>query len=584
MRVYQTKDFTRVAALPRRGPVDYAALQAKWTEKLGRKNEHCRCAKFGRPCCNQIRPIQAQALEEISTQGGLLGPIGVGHGKSLVDLLAAFALPDVKTAVLLLPPQLKIQMLEFDIPYYEQHWKMPNLASSEWHFPGRPNLYVVGYSELSSKKGTDLLMRIKPDLIIADEAHALRNPSAARTKRFYRLMNHLPQTKFIAMSGTLVSKSFMDWAPMSKQALKEKSPAPLFHPDMEMWAKSLDPSDEPYEPGVLEHFGQPLAKSYGDFVTSTPGVVSSGDAASCNASLIVEAVYPLMPPECKTAIKRLESTWTRPDGEELMWQFDFLRALDTLSLGFYFRWKWVHNEPLDLRTEWLESRADWRKEVRQKLKHPIPHLDSPGLLYDAAKRYFKNKNRYTKKPKWNSETWKRWDKVKDKCRPESEAIWLSRDLLAEAVDWARSNVGIVWTAWPCFGAGVDSGSGGQVRYFGAGDEAARAVSGLSGKESVCLSTKAHGTGRNLQSFSRNLLSSVPGNGTEFEQILGRTHRQGQQSDEVTVQVWQHSARYRDTFERAETLANYIQDAMGTGQRLASVAQYLNFASPTKDTK
>lgn len=584
MRVYQTKDFVRVAALPRRGPVDYPALQAKWTEKLGRKNQACRCTTFGRPCCNQIRPIQAQALEEISTQGGLLGPIGVGHGKSLIDLLAAFAVPDVKTAVLLLPPQLKIQMLEFDIPYYGQHWIMPNLASSEWHHPGRPNLYVVGYSELSSKKGTDLLMRIKPDLVIADEAHALRNPSAARTKRFYRLMSHLPQTRFIAMSGTLVSKSFMDWAPMAKQALKQGSPAPLFHPDMEMWSKALDPSDEPHEPGVLEHFGQPVAKGYGEFVTSTTGVVSSGDAASCNASLVVEAVYPVMPPECKAAIKQMEATWTRPDGEELMWQFDFLRALDTLSLGFYFRWKWVHNEPLDLRTEWLESRADWHKEVRQKLKHPRPHLDSPGLLYDAAKRYFEDKEADLEKPRWQSQTWERWHEVKDKCHPESEAVWLSSDFCHEAREWARSTVGIVWTPWPCFGSRVASDSERALRYYGAGDDAARDVARLSGKESVVLSSRAHGTGRNLQQFSRSLLCSVPGNGTDFEQILGRTHRHGQLSDEVTVQVWQHSARYRDTFERAETLANYIQDAMGTGQRLASVAQYLNFASPTKDTK
>ena len=578
-----------MAALPRRGPVDHAALQAKWTEKLGRKNDRCKCATFGRMCCNQIRPIQAQALEEISTQGGLLGPIGVGHGKSLVDLLAAFALPGVKKAVLLLPPQLKVQMLEFDIPYYGEHWIMPNLASSEWHHPSRPNLYVVGYSELSSKKGTDLLMRIKPDLIIADEAHALRKPSAVRTSRFYGLMAHLPQTKFIAMSGTLVSKSFMDWAPMAKQALKEGSPAPLFHPDMELWAKALDPSDEQIEPGVLEQFcepGMPVGLGYGVHVISTPGVVSSGDAASCNSSLVVEAVYPLMPPECKAAIKDLERTWTRPDGEELMWQFDYLRALDTLSLGFYFRWKWVHNEPLDLRTEWLDSRADWHKEVRQKLKHPRPHLDSPGLLNDAAKRFFRRDGteQEDEKPKWKAETWERWQEVKDKCHPLPEAVWLSGALCDEALAWANSTVGIVWTAWPCFGQRVVSSSRGSVQYLGAGDDAAREVTRLSGRESVVLSSRAHGTGRNLQQFSRNLLCSVPGNGTEFEQILGRTHRQGQLADEVTVQVWQHSGRYRETFDKAETLANYIQEAMGTNQRLASVAQYLNFASPIKGTK
>jgi hypothetical protein len=62
------------------------------------------------------------------------GPIGVGHGKTLLDLLTPMVVP-CRVAVLLLPSKLKKQLLESDWHFYGQHWKLPNLAGSRWQHP-----------------------------------------------------------------------------------------------------------------------------------------------------------------------------------------------------------------------------------------------------------------------------------------------------------------------------------------------------------------------------------------------------------------------------------------------------------------
>jgi hypothetical protein len=100
-----------------------------------------------------------------------------------------------------------------------------------------------------------------------------------------------------------------------------------------------------------------------------------------------------------------------------------------------------------------------------------------------------------------------------------------------------------------------------VPYFGAGSEE---IANERGDRSVVASIQAHGVGRNLQMFSSNLVVSCPSAGADWEQLLGRTHRQGQQADEVTYE-------YFDTFDHevktAVKDAEYIKGILGQDQRL-----------------
>jgi hypothetical protein len=89
---------------------------------------------------------------------------------------------------------------------------------------------------------------------------------------------------------------------------------------------------------------------------------------------------------------------------------------------------------------------------------------------------------------------------------------------------------------------------------------------VDGKRSIVASIKAHGTGKNLQMFSRNLIANPPSNGAEYEQLIGRTHRYGQQSD-VTVEIYQHTPELREAFEAAMEHATYVHQTTGALQRL-----------------
>jgi hypothetical protein len=77
-------------------------------------------------------------------------------------------------------------------------------------------------------------------------------------------------------------------------------------------------------------------------------------------------------------------------------------------------------------------------------------------------------------------------------------------------------------------------------------------------------------------FNSNLISAPPTSGVEWEQLLGRTHRQGQLSDRVTADVWQHTKVFRDSVDKGSDLAVFIQSQFGTEQKLVSSAQWLGF--------
>jgi len=57
------------------------------------------------------------------------------------------------------------------------------------HFDIRRDIEVVSYTDFSSQKSADLLERKMPNLLVCDEAHALRDLKSARTKRHRRVLD-----------------------------------------------------------------------------------------------------------------------------------------------------------------------------------------------------------------------------------------------------------------------------------------------------------------------------------------------------------------------------------------------------------
>lgn len=594
-------DVERILALPTRQPemppADAARLGAAFKAELGLPNALCACrSRFRRACCAELRPVQVQALHEIRTIGGLLGPIGVGHGKTLVDLLAAMVMPGVRQAVLLLPPNLKSQLLEADWHYYGQHWKLPNLAGGKWHHADRPLLHVIAYSELSGAKNTDLLSRLKPDLIILDEAHNVANSTAARTKRYKRYLD-LHQPKQVAMSGTLVKRALSDYAHISNASLGDGSPTPHSYPIIEEWSNALDPKTFGAQSDIhrLRLAGEPLLTAFRRRLISTPGVVSSGSLDSCNASLTITERPLKMPPTVMEQYKRLVAPegWQRPDGEELFDALQVATCARQLACGFYYRWRWPRQEPTPVRQKWLDVRKEWHKELREKLKHSKEHMDSPLLLWTAAARWHdgyvvidhdengKETGRrevppHTKsgpKPVWDAEWFLEWRRVKDTAQPETEAVWLDDFVLQDAKAWLDAHPGLLWYEFSAFAEELARRNRSTFVHAGPGEDGNQRVLKLTGKERTIISIKAHGTGKNLQMFHRNLVANPPGGGDAWEQMLGRTHRSGQEADEVTVEVYRHTPEYKEAVSSARDLAEYIQGTFGGTQKLASKANW-----------
>lgn len=217
--VGDSPDLQRVAALPRR-PVPTAdstrgaALVEMITSRFARPPGPCRCAEYRRDCIKKLRITQAWALYEIGLGGGLLGPIGVGHGKTILDLLAPLAMRDCRLALLLVPPTLVGQLVtEYEL--VGQHFRMPSLVVHGRNYshvnPGMPVLHVLPYSRLSRPESTVFLENLRPDTIIADEVHKLRHADTATTSRVLRYFANHPGTRFCGWSGSITDSSLRDY-------------------------------------------------------------------------------------------------------------------------------------------------------------------------------------------------------------------------------------------------------------------------------------------------------------------------------------------------------------------------------------
>lgn len=567
-------DLDRVTALARRTrptEAELAQLADHLGAQLSKGAVSCRCAAMHRPCPSRLKLVQAWALAEMALSGGALDPIGVGDGKTLLDLLSAMVMPGTKTAVLLIPPTMKTQLLEFDWAFYEQHWKLPNLTSGRFRFPGRPYLHVVAYSELSSPDSTLLLEQINPDLIICDEVQALRNPNAARTKRFIRYMDAHPKVRLCCWSGTLTAKSLKDYAHLAKYALKERAPVPLAWNTTEEWAGAIDPVEAGNvtrsPAGRLAVFcgeGEDVSKGFGRRLRDSEGVVSSDSAGNCNASLVFRERKIEAPAEIRRLLANVRASWDRPDGEALVDAFAVFRCLDQLASGFYYRWRFPRKEKPEVIDRWKQARSEWHRELRKKIQKAEPHLDSPFLCAKAAIRFYDDYEGPL--PVWAAETWPDWALTRETVQHETETVWVDDFLVKDAIAWGREKPGIIWYEPAALGARLAEESG--FPFYGPGEDAVRGLLAEKGDRTVIASIRSHHKERNLQfAFNRNLVCNPPGGGDLWEQLVGRTHRPGQPADEVTFDVYRHTPEFVADLDRALMLAQHIENHQGNRQKL-----------------
>lgn len=429
------------------------------------------------------------------------------------------------------------------------------------------------------------------DGVVVSNCHNLKNRGAARTKRFLRYMKEHPECRFVGLSGTITRKSLKDYQHLSELALKNYSPLPRSWSDLNDWSEAIDVSDDPMPPGALRKFCTPeecsrlddpengsnevksaaaheaVRSGFRRRLVETPGVVATEEGA-LGTSLVLHGLRPLVPTIVRDALERLRYKWEIA-GEELTNALDVSRVGRQLASGFYYKWVW----PREIRpdgtpdNEWLEARAAWHKEIREVLKRSIKGMDSPLLVTRAVHE-----------GKFRSESWEAWRVLKERYAhlpgavPPRESVWLSEYLVDAAHAWIEKNATktepiICWFGWTELGEKLAARGG--YPFFGGGPNASRDLAVINVKKTpvIVASIKAHGTGKNLQMFSRNLILNTPSAGAEYEQLLARTHRPGQEADEVSAHIFLHTLELEDAFKGALNDARYIESTSGQKSKL-----------------
>jgi hypothetical protein len=489
-------------------------------------------------------------------------------------------MPGCRLAVLLVPPNLVAQ-LEAEYLLWREHWRVPSLIASKsraWIVEGAPTVHVIPFSRFSRAESTALLGALKPDTIIIDEAHKARNADTATTSRILRYFADNPTTRLCCWSGSLTSKSILDYAHLSAFSLREHSPLPLDPAEARAWSLAIDPNDWQADPGALMQLCKPGEHIYDGFrrrLKETLGVVATVES-SCDAALTINARDPgAIPWELAELMRNVRTQQTRPDGEELVEAIEVSNCVDQLVCGFFYRWKFPKGEPEELIDEWFSKRKEYARELRVQLMDRREHMDSPLLCLKAALRYYQGHapplghgEPYNGPlPTWHAHAWPAWRAIMRSVYHETETVWVDDYLVNDAAAWARENRGIVWFAHTAFGNRLGEITG--LPVFGGGTEAKAELRKERGERSIICSINAHGTGTDgLQHhFQDQLIVSPPGTGQAWEQLLGRLHRQGQNGAEIRTHVYQHTPELRDTLEKAVRQAHYIERTFGTKQKL-----------------
>lgn len=553
--VQNSAELGRIVRIPRRvwAPEVAASWAERWTAALGRPArtgchaDECPCRGSGSMA---LRPIQGVALSEIAALRGALLPIRVGGGKTLISLLAARAV-DAKRPLLLLPAHL-IEKTRAEMRALRRHWNLPAF------------LRIESYQSLGRVNGATLLDNYAPDLIVADEGHYLKNPSAAVTKRVARYIRARRKAgdpfAFVCMSGTITKRSIRDFAHLASWALGSGSPAPADFDVLDEWSRALDVDVSPprrLTPGALAALRtdprEDLRHAYRRRLVDSPGVVATQEGP-LPIGLRIRSHLVEVGPEVSIAFERLRREWTTPDEWPVEDGVAIWRHARELATGFYSRW---NPRPPD---DWRDARREWASICRHILGSNRRHLDS-----ELQVRLAVQEGHYPEAARALAD----WLAIEPSFTPNAEAVWIDDRALTWIANWSKvQGPALIWTDRPAVGARLSSLTG-LPYYANLGvDSRGRSIERHDPREgSAILSIEANKEGRNLQAWSRNLIMDVPPNGAKWEQLLGRTHRDGQTAEEVTADVMIGCIEDAEAIWRAVEDSRYAEEITGQAQKL-----------------
>ncbi len=419
---------------------------------------------------------------------------------------------------------------------------------------------------MAREESEALLKDNRPAFIFCDEADSLKSHRAACTRRISRYLKGVPHVISSFATGTPTLRSIRDYSHYVIWALGNKAPVPKEYETAQQWGMVLDERKgiqklQRMQPGMLkllcdtpETYGeyingkpiQAVRKAFRDRLIRSPGVVATFEDKVAT-KLSIRPFYVNMP-ESIAVHYAAASKGDLPDGMPMMEAPHIWRAKRQISLGFFYR---TNPAPP---SEWLEPRRTWAAFVREVLKGSRT-WDTEKQVASAVLRgdidgacYFD------------------WVAVRDRFEPQREAIWLASEAMDAVEGWAKQGPGIIWVEHVAVGKCLEQHYG--LPFFhtdGIHKASGKYIEDADGV--IVASTKSNATGRNLQTkWHRNLIVSAEPTGRVWEQMLGRTHRDGQPAPEVTVDVLMSSGAHWAAWRQAQLDAIYAEQTTGQAQK------------------
>lgn len=535
-----TEEFRRIRDLPRRDVADGERYAADLTEAL--RTPHGTMA---------LRPIQALALFELFHYGGAFCPIRTGGGKTLVSLLAPLMRQALRP-LLLIPKSLQ-KKTEQEFRALSIHWKSPTLYT------------IKSYEWLSHKNSAAFLDKYRPDLIVMDEADNLSNTASARTRRVRRYLQKNPGVSVVAMSGSFTKRSIKDYSHIISWCLPRTCPTPREYRDLMAWSALLDERSADFmgagamrqlfderEKGMVDEI-EASRSAYRRRLLATPGVIATQETP-LTFPLVGRVVTPVRTdPVIDDHLTTLFKDWETPNGDYLQYPIELWAHARWLSLGFYYRW--VPPPP----PEWREAKRAWSADVRYVLKYNKRGLDSPAEVADAVEAGTLALPSY-----WD------WKAVEKTYVYDQVPEWISTEALETAKVWGERERGLIWVDLAAFGRRLSAETGWP--YYGSKglDARGRMVEQHPAGQPAILGVRPNRSGRNLQTHHKNLILSCEPAGRTWEQMISRTHRDGQEAPAVYLDVYCPSTAQIQAVYQATHDCAYSEQSLGSPQKLLRV--------------
>lgn len=542
---------TRLEALP----LDVDVTGEEYVEPLTRMY-----ARKADAPTQTLRPLQAAMLVQAVRGDGLVALAGCGSGKTLTTLLLPLVLGSARP-LLILPAAMRAQNASDQVEY-AKHWRLKPIE-------------VMSYEGLSAPSQRARLDELAPDLIICDEAHHLRNLKSARVRRLETYLR-ASGARFAALSGTLVSRTLVDYAHVLNWALRAWSPLPRQNALIAVWARVIEERDATREhsawvdaalpPGATleDRYHKRLRHSRGVVISSDQRVAASlvmhrrkyRDSPKLRAALVqllatqnvVSATHESLDEETVDLMLKSSDLWSPRDSI-------YCRVWSQLAMGCVYVWDWGTRDPDHA---WVEARRAWGSAARHMLDEG--RYDSEALLKRDIRDGSYSHPRVVR-------ALHEWDAVAHRKPPNTRAVWVDESWVEDVVAWARAQKEppIIWVQLNAVAMKLGELTGWEM--YGSGSEASARLEARRGDAHPCImSIASHGTGKNLQAWANQIVAHPLSHPARWEQMIARTHRHGQNADVVNVTTYKHGLFAR-ALNRAKDDARYIYESTGQDQRL-----------------